>query len=434
MRCCKIQKQNRPAGFTLIEMLVVFLVIAILIGILVPVIAGAFARGREAQEITEINVLVTNLEQLKDRFQHYPPSQLILREDGDYSMATLSSYVNGGVESPVPPEGVIAVYLRDISIQYLKLFWPQIVLNVSTSAGDSAYVADRNGNGQIDPDEFFDWNGDGVFQDGATFFLSGDECLVFFLGGIPHGKSRGTASICKCSNQGPSDVFGFSKDPRNPTIPPIAGTSATSRDGPYAKFASERLVDWDLNGFFEFLPARKPGLTGGYAYFSAYDGTGYRPDDMNIQPTQTEPSGVNSLAELDSNHDNNPGQIPNDFIAFRVNWRLPTNPSGTSILYPSDYTYTGTGAGLTTVKSPGPNPYTVGAPFSTTIAIARYHKPESFQLISPGFDQQYGQGGAAPRLGQSAASSIPQYDELRVDVDDDNLTNLSGGKLRDFGN
>lgn len=410
-------KHHRSAGFTLIEMLVVFVIIAILIGLLVPVIAGAFARGKEAAEITEMTVIVTNLEQFKDRFGHYPPSQIILREDGDYSTASLSAYVNGGVESPLPTQGATAVFVRDVSVQYLRLLWPQINLNVSTTAGNSPYVVDKDGSGSINQqNEFFDWNGDGVFQDDTNYFLSGDECLVLFLGGIPAGTPTTSSTIR--AGQGPPGVHGICKDPFNPCILPIAGTAAATRDGPFTQFASDRLVDWDRNGFYEYLPYRKPSPLGGYAYFSAYDGAGgYRPDDINIDGTLTEPSGITSIPASGA-------------IAFRVTWRLPTNAAGTSILYPAAYTYSGTGAGLTSVVSPGPNPYTVGQPYSETVPIARYQKPESFQLISPSLDMAYGQGGATPR-GSSASTSTPPYAE--VPEDGDNLSNFSSGELRAFG-
>jgi hypothetical protein len=153
-------------------------------------------------------------------------------------------------------------------------------------------------------------------------------------------------------------------------------------------------------------------------YFSAYEGVGYRPDDLNLT---TEPNGDAS----------NPNP-PTSNIAFRVLWALPTS-------YPTNYAGNESGATVqTSVRSPGPNPYTIGPPYlpgnysttPVTIPPIRYFKADSFQLLSPGLDSGYGQGGALPRLGQRFFSTAP-YSYFETKEDDDNLCSFAKGQLKD---
>lgn len=429
MRCYKTWKKEPSAGFTLIELLVVFLVIAILIGILVPVISGAYKRGKQAAEEVEVNSLVTALQQFKDRYGHYPPSQIILKEDGDY--------IIGGAPlfpvSPPPPSATgqdTAVFVEDISVQYLSYFWPQLVIHKRTGATPNPVlpgeIGDINGDGSITPTDFYDWNGDGLLN--GPWYLQGDECLVFFLGGIPRGQFNLAGSgVFRPSGvpfnpqKYPPGTDGFSKIARWPTRQIIAGAASAGRDGPFYEFAASRLVDRDRDGFWEFKPLRNDDqATGGYAYFSAYDGAGYRPDDLNFS------------AEADGSV-----TIPTTvgFIEFRVNWQVPTSgPTAYPAIFagvePSPL-----GGVQTSVKSPGPNPYTQGPPMIDAIKAPRYWKPDAFQIISPGPDNYYGQGGAVERLGASATSprtgSTAAYEEVRAD--DDNLVSFASGELKDAG-
>ena len=101
------------------------------------------------------------------------------------------------------------------------------------------------------------------------------------------------------------------------------------------------------------------------------------------------------------------------------------------VLWPIASSYpaaTRRGSGTTTdpfyVESPGPNPYSAGTPYPGTPMplgfVVRYHKPDAFQIISPGSQVGYGHGGEFP------------LDETQDNRDDkDNLTNLSGNPLQD---
>lgn len=113
------------------------------------------------------------------------------------------------------------------SVHYLEKLWPKIDVRAGTA---------------------IDWNGDG--QAKGDWILEGDECLVFFLGGIPAKAGRGAACM------------GFSTDPRNPA------TRGGKRAGPFFEFPSSRLKDLHGRGFFSYLDHYGPGKP--YAYFSSY--------------------------------------------------------------------------------------------------------------------------------------------------------------------
>jgi hypothetical protein len=100
---------------------------------------------------------------------------------------------------------------------------------------------------RLDWSQVQDWNGNGELDKGG-FILEGDQCLVFFLGGIP-----------ACEPQ--PGFLGFFGNKSNPTKP------GEQRIGPFYEFDSNRLVDLHHNGFYSYLDGHlgKP-----YAYFSSY--------------------------------------------------------------------------------------------------------------------------------------------------------------------
>src|SRR5262249_15607669 len=86
-------------------------------------------------------------------------------------------------------------------------------------------------------------------QEPAPVTLEGDQCLVFFLGGIP-------ATV-----NGVADCTGFSRNLHNPAA------AAGERISPFYEFKSSRLVRRHGNPFYSYLDAygEQP-----FAYFSAY--------------------------------------------------------------------------------------------------------------------------------------------------------------------
>ncbi|MFN9268623.1 MAG: prepilin-type N-terminal cleavage/methylation domain-containing protein [Planctomycetaceae bacterium] len=164
--------------------------------------------------------------------------------------------------------------------------------------------------------------------------------------------------------------LGFANNPRTPFDPAI-----TSRVPPFFEFDNGRIRDTDGNGFPEYVDSLPGDQRKAYLYFSSYDGTGYRASE-----------------ELYLN--NNP------VVGLRDVYR-----QGTAPLAP----------GLSTGQSGHPAQRL--QPF----------KPQSFQIISAGVDNDYGLGGVYnPDLtngGLTTNGSTPDRAGF------DNITNFSSGTL-----
>lgn len=173
--------QHRKA-FTLLEMLIVILIIAALSSILLGAVTKVMEKMTEVGNRTEISELDGALAAFMADYnlQNPPPSYLLLREDGKYNLAN-------------PPEAFTAQWLTR---------W----LGRSFS---TATPCDWNGNGVIDP----------------PYVLQGQQCLVFFCGGIPQ------------TSNGVLMMSGF-----NPLNAAPASTGTIQRKGPYMSFQSSRLV------------------------------------------------------------------------------------------------------------------------------------------------------------------------------------------------
>jgi len=108
-----------------------------------------------------------------------------------------------------------------------------------------------------------DWNGNGSLDDPEAI-LGGDQCLVFFLGGIPVPPSSGSRG-----------TQGFSTNPANPAQP------GGNRRGPFFNFDESRLIELAVihpPGFYSYQdpyrnaprPLGPDWVFGVYAYFSAF--------------------------------------------------------------------------------------------------------------------------------------------------------------------
>jgi general secretion pathway protein G len=197
-------------AFTLIELLVVIAIIAVLMGLLLPAVFGVFNRGTEAKDANDISQLAIALENFKAKFGSYPPSKIHLCSNhSDYEA------IYG---KPIPQNSLGAQ-----SISYISRFWPRI-------------------GWQSTP---IPWNGNVLGPQGVI--LEGDQCLVFFLGGIPDSTTGG--------------LLGFSTNPSNPAV----GNERNS----FYEFPSGRLKDRSGNGFPSYLDNRGQLP---FVYFSAGKG------------------------------------------------------------------------------------------------------------------------------------------------------------------
>jgi prepilin-type N-terminal cleavage/methylation domain-containing protein len=152
---------------------------------------------------------------------------------------------------------------------------------------------------------------------------------------------------------------GFAKNPATPFAP---RSVAASREGPFMEFDAGRITDTENstvnnNNMPEYLDSLPDRAGKPFLYFSSYEGRGYKVSEL--------PSG-SSMQDV-----------------YRVN-----NATAT------------------------PGPATQGFPAQ---------KAQTFQIISPGFDNDYGKGGVFnSNLGNAGLSDRGDFD---------NLTNFHGGRL-----
>lgn len=245
---------------------------------------------------------------------------------------------------------------------FIRQVWPQFDFTYANTPTPG--TLDINGNGSIESD---------------GIVLIGAECLVFFLGGVcatedasgnslvdANGSPNGSGVIAKWV------PLGFSTNPERPFA--RGGT----RVGPFFEFDSGRLVNVLNSSFPEYLDTI-PGQNRPYLFASSYGGRGYK--------TEVVDAGNNDM---------------------RIVRHLDLGfASGNNLL---QFVYVQTGQ----YDDPTANPLLLTG---NSIPINQ----NSFQIISPGFDGEYGIGGPFDSKG-------PRLPEARR-AERDNITNFSGGML-----
>jgi hypothetical protein len=201
-------KTNRRPALTLMELLVVIAIIAVIAAMLIPAVMRVPWAGPELKREAEITKLDSALRRFQTTYTIYPPSQIRLCEK-------YSDYDSKGS------------LLDARSLTVLQKMFPRL---------ESPNHPWKTGAMTID------WDGDGAVS--APVVLTGDQCLVFFLGGIPNplGGTRG---------------FGTGL---NPAAPPFSSS---------VSFDAKRLAKVRGNNFPSFLDPyeKRP-----YAYFSSEGG------------------------------------------------------------------------------------------------------------------------------------------------------------------
>ena len=203
-----------PGGFTLVELLVVIVVLAILAALLLPAINAAIRTAKNAAVSAEINQLAQALANFKSKYGDYPPSRVLLVENGEL-LVILRQH---DTSSPASSSGLQSPGAGDITVGQLAspdpLGLPQ-VLAQGAPQHDGRRLA-------IASTVWYDFNGNG--EHGWTpYILHGHECLVFFLGGVPLLRS-GLALV--------TDMTGFGKDPTNPFTNPTWAIRTSNRQAP----------------------------------------------------------------------------------------------------------------------------------------------------------------------------------------------------------
>ena len=182
--------RKERTGFTLVELLVVIAIVAVLAGLLTAAVQVVRKRAIDTQNANDIMQMGAAMEAFKQQYKCYPPSRVRLLESGAYDM----SQTNGQPNTPLDFESKNA----------LTRIWPRLQFPI-------------------------DWNNDGATTGDWT--LEGDQCLVFFLGGIPSAS--------------PPGVTGFATSPTNPAAPVAQGGG---RVQPFFAFSAARLVILSHNG------------------------------------------------------------------------------------------------------------------------------------------------------------------------------------------
>lgn len=236
-------RQPGRGGFTLVEILIVIVIIIILASFISAAVVKALGKAREVRNRAEISQLSAAVENFKSKFGFYPPSRLILCE-------VYSQY------NQVPAADS---QLAADSVQFITRMFPQCVPQWQNPG--------------------IDWDGNNSVS--APVKLQGDQCLVFFLGGLQAQAGGGLPPAC----------LGFSTNPRNP-----ADSTTSDRIGPLFEFVPNRLVIGYKNrpihseaafyhayvdifgstdGFGTILQRADVDLPDGqpYAYFSSYKTT-----------------------------------------------------------------------------------------------------------------------------------------------------------------
>jgi hypothetical protein len=202
----------------------------------------------------EISTLATAIENFKKTYNvDYIPSQIKLCEFyGDYKSND---------------------QLDKDTVKYLLMLWPNMM---TPDPNDPEHQPVWRLRG-------IDWNGNGKTENGSVI-LEGDQCLVFFLGGIP--------------DQGPvPGVLGFTQSDRDPADLNQRG----NRKGPFFEFQTHRLIK-RLNTaggkalFYSYADACSKNQP--YVYFSNY-GTrnGYNSPLTKKYPTPDSSLGVEPYYE-----------------------------------------------------------------------------------------------------------------------------------------
>jgi prepilin-type N-terminal cleavage/methylation domain-containing protein len=207
-------KETRSA-FTLIELLVVIAIIAILVSLTGAAVMKVMLKIPQVQTSTEIGEMGTAMGSFMATYnlQNPPPSTLHLCENG-------TQYYNSNGQ--VQPQ-------YQSTVKFLQK-WFGRSFNVHGT---------------------YDWNGNG--NPNETYTLTGQQCLVFYLGGIPTYSPSGIG------------MTGFAMNVANPAVTAAPGTN---RNGPYFNFKSSNLV---LAGSFPVYmdPWHAKPTPQAYAFFSS---------------------------------------------------------------------------------------------------------------------------------------------------------------------
>ena len=305
----------RRSAFTLVELMVVILIISILSALLTVAVSKGITVAKRTRNMTELRQLAAAIDAFKADYKvDYIPSTLVL-------FSKQSDYTNSSSFQPATD-----------SYAYLLRLWPRLF-----ATGD------------------VNWNGLGTK---TGVILKGDQCLVFFLGGIPAFDSATGAPLCT----------GFATNPADPSFHianPTSGGKPTPVKGPYFEFDSSRLALVHKASLPMLSYLDTFGTTNGkgtwlaglpYLYFSSYG-------------TRNGYNKYSSLSFFDSEWTS-------------IDYGGSSNPAINTVFCPPQVQNNTSGGPLRFF------PYAQG--------VNQYLNPTGYQIISGGPDMQYGQGTLNP--------------------------------------
>jgi hypothetical protein len=166
-----------------------------------------------------VTQIASGVQSFQTKFQvSYVPSRIILCKN-------LANYFVPNTFNPATSQGTPLTQLHQDSLDYLQRVFPRIT---TPPAPWAVTGIDWNQNGV--PDQPISLNVNGLTVNCYGALLEGEQCLVFFAGGIPNNSAPPTS---------PNPVWtvtGFSTNPSNPAAP------TTDRIAPFFDFKSNRLV------------------------------------------------------------------------------------------------------------------------------------------------------------------------------------------------
>ncbi len=203
----QLKAKRRRGGFTMVELLIVITIIAILMALSMGAIFKALARANEVRNRHEIGLLDTAVTTFTTEWgPSYIPSRIKLSETCNY-----------------PDRGTPGTLDAD-SVAFLNAMFKRIDLSKGKQ---------------------IDWNGDGNI--GGDWVLEGQECLVYFLGGVPSatdppactGFSTVVTNPCKPGGERKNSLYDFNNKRlrRSPKNQGFLVYLDTYNQQPYAYFS-----------------------------------------------------------------------------------------------------------------------------------------------------------------------------------------------------
>lgn len=230
-----------PAGFTLVELMVVLVIIAILASLSMAGYMQIQRRATQARMVVEMGQLDNALKSYKERHDRYPPNF------GDANVQARQQRFLRHLRAAFPRFARYRSYaeLRNVILT---------TYNYKTSAGTLA---------NLDIDR-----------------LDQAEALVFWLGGMPTPwDAQNTAAIA------PRRLFGFHQDPTDPFKREARVQEQNDplkfRTQLYYAFDEQRLVDNDEDGWWEYVPQLSASAGSHIPPYVYFDAEGY----VQISPT-----------------------------------------------------------------------------------------------------------------------------------------------------